>query len=88
MDLLQDGVKFFFSQECHKAMNYIKEKLSSYPVLRFPDLKKQFIITCDSSGYVVGCVLTQIGEDGEEHPVAYASRRVTKAEQAYHTLER
>jgi hypothetical protein len=68
-------------------MNYLKEKLTSYPILRFPDLKKQFILTCDSRSYGVGCILAKIGEDGEEHPVSYASRRLTKAEKADHTSE-
>lgn len=42
---------------------------------------------CDASSYAVGAVLVQ-GEKNDEHPVEYASRLLTAAEQNYTTTER
>ncbi len=35
----------------------------------------------------VGAVLSQLGEDGKDHPVAYFSRKLLPREQRYSTVE-
>lgn len=87
-DLLKANRKYEFTAECKIAMKIIINIISSYPCLAFPDFKKNFILTCDASNYACGSVLSQIGDDGLEHPVAFASRRFTPREQVYTTMER
>ena len=64
---LPNEVKWEMKQE--ETFLKLKEALSKAPVLRLPDLSKQFIIQTDASGVGLGCVLMQKYE-GVNHPVA------------------
>ena len=50
------------------------------PVLIHADLTKPFILTTDASRDSIGYVLSQIGLDGKEHPVAFSGRSLRNAE--------
>ncbi|XP_070209818.1 uncharacterized protein [Littorina saxatilis] len=69
------------------AFNTLKRRLTSQPILRLPDLKKDFVLRTDASGKRLGAVLLQETE-GFLHPVCFASRKLTLAEAAYATVER
>ena len=62
--------------------------MCSAPVLRHPDFSKEFILTTDASGYGLGATLSQIGDDGEEHPISYASRTLKEEEMRYPPIDR
>ena len=62
--------------------------LCQSPVLRSPDFKKQFILQTDASDRGVGAVLSQMGDDGKEQPVAYFSRKLLPREVRYSTIEK
>ena len=55
------------------AFNKLKDALCSTPVLASPQLEKEFTLQTDASGRGVGGVLSQLGQDDLEHPVAYFS---------------
>ena len=65
----------------------MKDHLISTPVLSYPDFGKGFVLHTDASGDGLGAVLEQVQEDGRSHPVAYASRSLTKAECNYGVTE-
>ena len=44
---------------------------------------RPFVLHTDSSGWGLGAVLEQEQEDGQLHPVAYASRTLSKHERRY-----
>ncbi|KAL1129517.1 hypothetical protein AAG570_012462 [Ranatra chinensis] len=54
-----------------------KEALIHVPVLRYPDFTRQFVLTTDASGVAIGAVMSQV-ENGEDRPVADASRKLTR----------
>ena len=87
-DLLKDGVEYQFNKNCTNAMQYIQRRLTSCPILIIPDFNKQFILTTDASNYGISAILSQIAPDNLEHPIAYASRRLSTREMAFHTTER
>ena len=60
----------------------LKQKLISAPVLAYPDPSKTFFLDCDCSGFALGSVLSQT-HDGQEHPVAYYSRTLSRTERNY-----
>lgn len=70
-----------------EAFKALKAALTGQPVLKSPDYSKEFIVQCDASERGMGVVLCQRGEDGE-HPVLYASRKLTVREQAYSATEK
>lgn len=65
-----------------QSFNTLKLALISAPVLSYPKENGEFILDTDASGKGIGAVLSQIQED-QERVVAYASRRLTKAERRY-----
>ena len=78
MDWLHTTVKFVefkWTEQCGSAINELKRHLTDAPVLVCPSVDKEFQLTTDPSAYGLGAVLEQDG-----HPVAYASRVLTKAE--------
>ena len=64
------------------AFNRLKRILVSRPCLQPPDFTQRFILTVDASKTGLGAVLSQRKGD-TEHPVAYASRTLTSAEEKY-----
>ena len=77
--LLKKDVKRNFtlsdwSDECQKAFETLKNALVSPPVLRFPDMNKDFILTTDASGSAIGHILSQLDDSGRECVIAYGDR--------------
>ncbi|XP_064467644.1 uncharacterized protein LOC135378518 [Ornithodoros turicata] len=70
------------------AFRSLKEALSQPPVLRSPDYTKPFIVQCDASNRGMGVVLCQEDENKEEHPILYASRKLSLREEAYSASEK
>ena len=69
------------SPKALEAFNILKEKCVNALVLSFPDFKKPFLLETDTSRKGLGAVLSQKQDDGRYHPVAYASRTMSKTEQ-------
>ena len=79
--------KFVWTTEQQNAFDTLKEKLMTAPVLKYPDFSQEFTVTTDASDYAIGAVLSQ-GKVGNDRPIAYASRVLSKAEQNYNTTEK
>ena len=75
-------------EETHqKVFEELKQKLCSAPVLRAPDFSKGYILQVDASGYAVGACVSQVDELGE-HPIAYASQKLTDSQTKWSTIEK
>ena len=77
-----------WTSECEVAFNQLKSLLCSEPVLRSPDFRKEFVLQTDASERGVGAVLAQVDDLGEEHPIAYYSRKLLPREENYSTVEK
>ena len=62
--------------------------MASAPILVFPKWDVEFHVHVDASCIALGAVLTQPGAEGQDHLIAFASRRLCKAEKNYSTTER
>ncbi|CAL8116809.1 unnamed protein product [Prunus armeniaca] len=85
--LLQKDVPFVFDDECEKAFNYLKELLTSAPIIVPPDWSLLFELMCDASDYALGAVLGQ-RKDKKPHVIYYASRTLNDAQLNYSTTEK
>jgi hypothetical protein len=79
--------KFNWTPSCEIAFESLKQALSTTPVLVSPNFDELFLVQTDASDVGIGAVLAQL-RDGEDHPVAYASRTLNKAERNYSTTDK
>ena len=77
-----------WSAACEEAFETLKECLTKTPILRVPHPKQRFIVQTDASDVGIGAVLSQQDDDGEEHPIAYASRKLQLRETRYSAVEK
>lgn len=85
--LTKKDVVFKIDEEVRKSMDSLKIAITSDSVLIYPDFNDTFILATDASGIGVGAILSQ-NRGGLERPVAFASKKLNKAEQNYSTIER
>ena len=78
---------FKWTAEMQEAFEKLKLKLTSPPVLAFPDFQRPFVVETDASSVAVGAVMAQRKEDRKVHPIQYASRPMTSAERKYSACE-
>ncbi|GJV22547.1 reverse transcriptase domain-containing protein [Tanacetum coccineum] len=84
---LEKDTPFEFNDECHKAFNSIKEKLTCTPVIVNPNWNLPFELMCDASDFAVGAVLFQKDEK-HFHPIYFASKTLNAAQQKYTVTEK
>jgi hypothetical protein len=65
------------------TFNTHKHRITEEPILRQPQMDKQFELEVDASGYAIGAVLMQRQEDSKRHPVGFYSATLNDAEQNY-----
>ena len=71
--------------EARKAVDILKRKIQSVPVLVFPDFDKPFMLETGTSKEGLGAVLSQKQSDGHYHPVTFGSHSLTPSEKNYHS---
>ncbi|GJY46905.1 reverse transcriptase domain-containing protein [Tanacetum coccineum] len=85
--LLEKDTPFEFDDECQKAFDLLKEKLTCAPVIVSPNWNLPFELMCDASDFAVGAVLGQ--KDGKNfHPIYFASKTLNPAQQKYTVTEK
>lgn len=69
------------------AFDDLRCKLTSPPVLAFPDFEVPFIVETDASSVSVGAVLVQRKKKGKIHFIQFASRTMNELERNYSPCE-
>lgn len=79
---------FLWTEDCEKAFQTLKERLTTAAVLGYPDYSLLFVLQTDTSGEGLGAVLVQV-LGGKEGVIAFASRGLSPAKTKYpaHKLE-
>lgn len=85
--LMEKDHKWEWTDECNRAFLKCKDMLTCDAVLVHYDSKKPIKVACDASSYGLGAVLSHVCDDGE-HPIAFVSRTLTKAERNYSQIEK
>ena len=71
--------------KAQEAVNVLKGKVQSAPILVFPDFNKPFLLEMDASKEGLWAVLCQKQSDGRYHPVTFGSHSLTPSEKNYHS---
>lgn len=88
-DTIKVKQQFRWTPEAELAMEELKHKLTSPPVLVHYDQGGELTVRCDASGYGIGAVLMQNSSDKlKTGVVAYTSRTLSTSEKNYATTHR
>ena len=86
--LLQRNQEFTWSPQCEDAFNKAKYSLTSSNVLVHFDPNLQVVLECDASQYDIGAVILHRFPNGDDKPIAYASRSLNYSETNYSQIEK
>ncbi|GKC40767.1 reverse transcriptase domain-containing protein [Tanacetum coccineum] len=80
--LLEKDTPFEFDDECQKAFDLLKEKLTCASVILSPNWNLPFVLMCDASDFAVGAILGK--KDGKFfHLIYFASKTLNPTQQKY-----
>ena len=85
--LTKKGQEYIWEEAQKQAFEELKNRLTSSPVLRLPDLSKPFVVQTNTSKLGTGAVLLQMDDAGVTHPCAYLSQALVGAEQNYQVYD-
>ncbi|GKC10926.1 reverse transcriptase domain-containing protein [Tanacetum coccineum] len=85
--LLQKDAVFDFNEECIKAFETLKEKLTNAPIMVSPNWSQPFELMCDTSDFSIGFVLGQ-HEGKHFRPIHFASKTLNNAQKNYTSTEK
>ena len=85
--LLQKHTTWTWGPQQEKAFQDAKASITSECILVHYDPKKELVLACDASPYGIGAVLSHRIE-GDDKPIAFASRSLAPAEKKYSQLDK
>ena len=88
LDRLTGNAPWVWGKEEQEAFDEIKQRFCSSPVLAIYDPNRKTRIEVDASGFATGAVLSQEGEDGKFHPIAFHSESMSDAERNYEIYDK
>ncbi|GBL99975.1 Retrovirus-related Pol polyprotein from transposon 17.6, partial [Araneus ventricosus] len=80
--------KIPWNEEAELAFQALKRELTRMPSLYTPQLDKSFQLYTDASATAIGACLAQTGDDGNEKPIAFFSKKLTPTQMRWATIER
>ena len=88
-DMLKKGTKEPLAWNSLSSENFdiLKNVMVTPPILKIPDLSRQFCLRTDASNHGLGAMLFQYFENIPQ-PVSYASRKLLAAERNYASIEK
>ena len=86
--LLKRGEPWVWSESCKVAFQTAKARLVEAPVLAHYDPALPIKLACDASSYGIGAVISHTLSNGDEQPVAFASRTLSSSERNYAQIQK
>jgi hypothetical protein len=87
-ELTKKDTPFVWTQERTDALKQLIQKVTSAPVLAYPDPQEQFELEVDASLFAIGAILFQRNKEGKKHDMAYYSKALNPAERNYPVWDR
>jgi hypothetical protein len=82
-DLTQKNQPWIWGEKERNAFQLMIQEFQEAPTLLQPNPDEGFIMECDASDRATGAMLSQEGDDGKLHPVAFMSKSLSPAEKNY-----
>ena len=82
IEMLRKGVKVEATERRLKAFEALKNFLTNPPLLAMPSDEGEWVVDCDASSKSLGAVCSQF-QGGRLRVIEYASRTLSRAEEAY-----
>jgi hypothetical protein len=79
--------KVQWGEQEQRALESLKQALVSKPILVPPHFSRPYILQTDASRVAVSAILCQKQDDGKEHVISYASRKLLPRETRYSVIE-
>jgi len=80
--------KFVWNGKSQQALDQLRQAFTTAPILHHFDETKPVVLEADASDLALGAVVSQYGDDGLLHPVAYYSRKFGPAELNYEIYDK
>jgi len=80
--LTENQTKFVWNEQCEDAFNWLKQALTSSPILSLPKEEGDLVLDTDTSNFGIRAVLSQ-KQDRVEKVISYFSRVLNRAERYY-----
>jgi len=74
--------------DCHQVYERLRSELTASKVLRIPTIGTPFILHTDASWKAVGATLGELGAQGVQQALAFASQKLTETQMSWATVER
>lgn len=87
-ELLKKSTKFKWNNECAKSFKLVKKMIASEKVLVHYDPNLLVKLICDGSQRGIGAAIFHTMKNGEDKPIAFASKKLTPAQSKYSTIDR
>ena len=87
-DLLQKDKKWSWTEGCSRAVDTAKRLLLQSKVLVHYDSSLPLRLAADASQYGLGAVISHTLPNGEERPIAFASRSLSQSERNYSQIDK
>ncbi|XDV26573.1 hypothetical protein PO909_030230 [Leuciscus waleckii] len=86
--LLRKDCEFHWNTAAQESFDRVKQAIVDSPALSLFNPNHSTILSCDTSDYGVGAVLTQLDDTGTEITIAFASRSLSDVERKYSIVEK
>ena len=86
--LLKSKASWKWTNSCKQVFQEAKQNLATTPVLAHYNSVLPLKLAGDASQYGIGAVISHVYPNGDERPVAYASKTLSSAEQNYPQIEK
>lgn len=80
--------RFKWGRDSQEAFDKLRHAFTSAPILHHFDPARPVVLEADASDLALGAVVSQYGDDGLLHPIAYHSRKFGSAELNYEIYDK
>ena len=85
--LLKRDAKFIWNSAHEQEFNFLKNALTTAPILAFANMQKEFILTTDACTSGIAFILSQLDDQGREHVISFNGRGLRRSEMNWSVSE-